>query len=149
MTNLIKRIAFFLIICAMLSLPIWAQEIPLTSDSYDHWCPQWSPDGNWIVYTKWDATGYGQIYKIASAGVEEVGGQSTHGTFHVLPNPFISFARIPGYEQEYFTLYDIAGKAVGKCKGDGIGWDLPAGIYFVVPEKQSMGMSPLRVIKIK
>ena len=57
----------------LLALPLWAQEIPLTSDSYDHNYPQWSPDGNWIVYEK-DATGTGdpQIYKVPSAGGAEV-----------------------------------------------------------------------------
>jgi len=55
----------------LLAGPLWAQEIALTSDSYDHWYPQWSPVGNWIVYMKDDATGYSQICKVPSAGGEE------------------------------------------------------------------------------
>ncbi|TES93528.1 MAG: T9SS type A sorting domain-containing protein [Candidatus Cloacimonadota bacterium] len=54
-----------------LFLPLWAQEIPLTSDSYDHWIPQWSPDGSEIVYQKWDATSYAQIYKVPAGGGTE------------------------------------------------------------------------------
>ena len=54
-----------------LSLPLWAQEIPLTSDSYGHFEPQWSPDGNWVAYYRWDATGNWQIYKVPSAGGAE------------------------------------------------------------------------------
>ncbi|MCK4251015.1 T9SS type A sorting domain-containing protein, partial [candidate division WOR-3 bacterium] len=46
-------------------------ETALTSDSYDHQYPQWSPDGNWIVYRKDDATSYEQIYKVPSAGGTE------------------------------------------------------------------------------
>ena len=59
------------IVCAgilFFFLPLWAQEIPLTSDSYDHHTPQWSPDDNWIVYCKDDATGFYQIYKVPSGG---------------------------------------------------------------------------------
>ncbi|OYD17413.1 hypothetical protein CH333_00990 [candidate division WOR-3 bacterium JGI_Cruoil_03_44_89] len=56
----------------LLGLPLQAGEIPLTSDSFDHYNPQWSPDGNWIVYFKDDATSYFQIYKVPSAGVTEI-----------------------------------------------------------------------------
>ena len=47
-------------------------EIPLTSDSYDHELPQWSPDGSEIAYHKEDATGWRQIYKIPSTGGIEI-----------------------------------------------------------------------------
>jgi len=55
-----------------LFLPLWAQEIPLTSDNADHGDPQWSPDGNWIVYDKYDGIGWLKIYKILSAGGAEI-----------------------------------------------------------------------------
>ena len=55
----------------LLALPLGAQEIPLTSDSYNHYEPQWSPDTNWVVYMKTDVTGYDQIYKVPSAGGTE------------------------------------------------------------------------------
>jgi photosystem II stability/assembly factor-like uncharacterized protein len=37
------------------------------------------------------------------------------------PNPFVSFARIPGHEAEHFALYDITGRMVGTFKGNRIG----------------------------
>ena len=43
-----------------------------TSDDYEHYKAQWSPDGNWIAYYKGDATGHYQIYRISSAGGTEV-----------------------------------------------------------------------------
>lgn len=55
----------------LLAVSLWAQEIPLTSDSYSHFLPQWSPDTNWVVYKKKDATGCDQIYKVSSAGGAE------------------------------------------------------------------------------
>jgi len=72
MCNFIRSISCSLIACVMLSLPLWAQEIPLTSDSLYHDSPQWSPDGDWIVYYKYDATTYWQIYKVPSAGGTEI-----------------------------------------------------------------------------
>jgi hypothetical protein len=37
------------------------------------------------------------------------------------PNPFTSFATVPGRESERFALYDISGRKVGVYKGDRIG----------------------------
>jgi len=65
-----RRVILFAVMLGF-SLPLWAQEIPLTSDSYDHYEPEWSLDGNWIAYERFDATGYYQIYKIPSAGGAE------------------------------------------------------------------------------
>jgi dipeptidyl aminopeptidase/acylaminoacyl peptidase len=33
--------------------------------------PQWSPDGNWIVYYRYDVTGHDHIYKVSSVGGSE------------------------------------------------------------------------------
>jgi hypothetical protein len=65
----------------------------------------------------------------------------------VAPNPFASFAVIPGHEAERFALYDITGRMVGAFRGDRIGEGLKAGVYFLRPEG-SEG-KPLRVIKLR
>jgi hypothetical protein len=64
-----------------------------------------------------------------------------------VPNPFISFARIPGYERDDFTLFDITGKMVGKYKGEKIGEFLPAGVYIAVPQHENI--RPVRIVKIR
>lgn len=48
-----------------------AAETALTFDNYNHEYPEYSPDGNWIAYQKFDATGYYQIYKISAGGGPE------------------------------------------------------------------------------
>ncbi|MFH1514021.1 MAG: T9SS type A sorting domain-containing protein, partial [bacterium] len=42
-------------------------ETVLTSNAYYNYSPQWSPDGNWVVYER-DVPGPRQIYKVSSAG---------------------------------------------------------------------------------
>ena len=46
----------------------------------------------------------------------------------VTPNPFTSFASVPGHSSERFALYDISGRKVGVYRGDRIGEGLPAGV---------------------
>jgi Tol biopolymer transport system component len=43
-------------------------DIQLTNSNCDHHNPQWSPDGNWIVYNRVDATDRNQIYKVDTTG---------------------------------------------------------------------------------
>ena len=65
----------------------------------------------------------------------------------VLPNPFTSFARVPGCEGKRFALYDITGRKVGTYKGDRIGEGLRAGVYFLRPEEKNA--RPVRVVKVR
>ncbi len=65
----------------------------------------------------------------------------------VAPNPFVSFASIPGHEAESFALYDVSGRKVGVYKGDRIGANLSAGIYFLKPE--GIDAKPLRTVKLR
>jgi len=99
-------------------LPLWAQEIPLTSDSYYHYYPQWSPDGNWIVYEKEDATGYPQIYKTSSVGIEETQ-SSIPQLFSLSVKPTITLSSLVVFNYNIkregmvsLRIYDIAGKLV-------------------------------------
>ena len=63
------------------------------------------------------------------------------------PNPFRSFASVPGHESERFALYDLSGKRVGTFPGSRIGSDVPPGIYFLRPGGNSS--KPLQVVKMK
>jgi hypothetical protein len=65
----------------------------------------------------------------------------------VVPNPFVSYSRTPGYEAERFALYDVSGRKVGVYKGDRIGEGLSAGVYFLKPEGQDA--KPLRIVKLR
>jgi hypothetical protein len=52
-------------------------------------------------------------------------------TFKITPNPFTSFATLPGHENERFTLYDNAGRRVGAYWGNRIVEGLSPGVYFL------------------
>jgi photosystem II stability/assembly factor-like uncharacterized protein len=68
-------------------------------------------------------------------------------SFSVVPNPFSSFATLPGHEAERFSLYDISGRKVGVYRGDRIGWDVSPGVYFLRPQKGKV--NPVRVVKVR
>jgi hypothetical protein len=68
-------------------------------------------------------------------------------SFSVVPNPFTSFATLPGHSSERFTLYDISGRRVGTYRGDRIGWGLSVGVYFLRPEGKDG--KPLRIVKVR
>jgi len=63
------------------------------------------------------------------------------------PNPFTSFASVPGHEKERFALYDIEGRQVGTYKDDRVGEGLSPGVHFLRPEGGNA--KPLRVVKVK
>jgi hypothetical protein len=63
------------------------------------------------------------------------------------PNPFISFATLPGHEAERFSLYDISGRRIGTYKGDRIGEGLSPGVYFLRCSNNKD--KPLRIVKIR
>lgn len=63
------------------------------------------------------------------------------------PNPFVSFATIPGHETERFDLFDLRGAKAGIDRGDRIGARLPPGIYFLKPEARDA--AALKVVKLR
>jgi hypothetical protein len=65
----------------------------------------------------------------------------------ICPNPFRSFASVPGHSSERFALYGISGRKVGVYKGDRIGEGLSSGVYFLRPEGKDA--KPLRVVKVR
>jgi hypothetical protein len=68
-------------------------------------------------------------------------------SFSVVPNPFTSFAAVPGHEAERFSLYDVSGRKKGVFRGDRIGSGLSAGVYFLRPQEGNA--KPVRVVKVR
>jgi len=101
----------------------------------------------------WSVGSYGMVLGWREAGVSGVETQPEGkrkiavGRIKAYPNPFVSFARVAGHEKDKFALYDVTGRRVGTYKGDRIGADVSAGIYFLTAEGKEAG--PTRIVKIK
>ncbi len=100
-------------------------------------------DGNYEIYYKRNPTG--------NSGMEESSGSfyplTSNLSFSVVPNPFTSFAILPGHEAERFSLYDVSGRKVGVYRGDRIGWGVSPGVYFLRAEKGDR--RPVRIVKLR
>jgi len=97
------------------------------------------------------AANYDWFHLTALTGVEEENkgfeGSRVQG-FKITPNPFASFARVPGHEGERFALYDVSGRQVGTYKGDRIGDGLAPGVYFL-KGMGNAGAAPVRIVKVR
>jgi hypothetical protein len=134
---------------------LWTRIYGGAGDDYGRSVQQTS-DGGYVVAGETSSFGNGsQVYLIktdanGSSGVEErTEGrrQKAEGRLTAKPNPFTSFAAIPGHEAERFSLYDISGRKVGTYKGDRVGEGLSPGVYFLRPEDQSA--KPVRIVKVR
>jgi len=90
------------------------------------------------------------FHLVARTGVEEENkgfeGSRVQG-FKINPNPFTSFATLPGHEAERFSLYDVSGRKVGTYRGDRVGEGLAPGVYFLRSSESKD--KPLRVVKVR
>jgi len=97
--------------------------------------------GSDVYLIKTDANG--------SSGVDEkaVSSPISRPAFSVRPNPFASFAKVPGHKAERFSLYDVSGRKVGTYRGDRVGEGLGQGVYFL--RSSDSKEKPLRIVKVK
>jgi hypothetical protein len=91
------------------------------------------------VYYKYGENNFGVI--------ETKNSNNYINNLYVIPNPFTSFTQAPNYEKEDFNLCDVSGRMVGKYKSAKIGENLPAGVYFIIP--QDRALNPVRIVKIR
>ncbi|GEM_PF-1231777 len=91
----------------------------------------------WLASTR-DFSGVAEQKKVEGSKVQ---------AYTATPNPFRSFAAVPGHESERFALYDLSGKRVGTYLGNRIGSDVSPGIYFLRPGGSNP--RPLPVVKVK
>jgi len=135
---------------------LWTRTYGGASSDYGFSVRQ-TTDGGYIVAGWTFSFGNGaQVYLIKtdslgrSTGVEETTkerGQKLEVRMTVKPNPFTSFAKVPGQEKETFELYDIAGRRVGTYKGERIGWDTGPGVYFLRTSGKTT--TPVRIVKVR
>lgn len=73
--------------------------------------------------------------------------QTADAGFRVCPNPFVSFAAIPGREKERLDVHDASGRRVGTYQGAKLGEDLEPGVYFTGPAGRRTFL--LKVVKTR
>jgi hypothetical protein len=118
-------------------------KIPLFAASFTDQDHGWSIGGFGLTL------GYGRAgqYGVEQGGPDKDRDFASLNRVRALPNPFVSYARVPGHEKERFALYDVSGRRVGTYTGERIGADIGSGVYFLMAE--NTGSAPVRVVKIR
>lgn len=134
----------------------WEADVRLTDDSLRSIWPGITT-GDSVVHVLWtdDRPGIYQIFYKRNPtgnphGIKEIAGHRSvymKSVLHAIPNPFVSFTTIPGYENDLFTVYDINGMYRGLYHGARIAEFLPSGVYFV--QNKNNNGSIARIVKIE
>jgi len=134
----------------------WSSDVNLTNDTNNSVGPSVALSGTG-VHVLWCDTrdGNAEIYYVrnpnGNSGVEEASGRfqplTSNLSISVVPDPFTSFASVPGHFAESFALYDIAGRLVGTYKGNRIGEGLVPGVYFIRAESREGKLA--RIVKVR
>jgi hypothetical protein len=134
---------------------LWTRNYGGTDYDYGRSVQQ-TTDGGYVIAGQTNSFGNStQVYLVktdanGNVGVETPVRQLDGSTVRQLkatPNPFTSFATLPGHEGERFSLYDVSGRRVGTYRGDRVGEGLAPGVYFLREKKGSE--APVRVVKIR
>jgi len=133
----------------------WDTDLRLTNDSLRSFWPGVAVSDS-VVHVLWcdDRPGVYQIYykRNPTGNPYAVAEYSTphlekHRSLIITPNPFTLHATAIGRESESFIIYDICGQRVCTVRGNEIGKDCAAGVYFV--ESISNRNDIARIVKTK
>jgi len=133
----------------------WSGEERLSYGRYNSTYPSISAIDS-MVHVVWtdSRSGNPEIYyarnPTGNSGNEErteAGGQRLEVRVMAKPDPFVSYATVPGRETEYFEVYDVSGRKVGTYLGDRIGQNIGPGVYFLRPVDKKA--APVRIVKIR
>ena len=133
---------------------LWTRTYGGASQGWGKFVHQTTDEGYIVAGSCSYSGGYPDIYLIktdanGNVGVETAGvrGQGLGVRLTAKPNPFTSFAILPGHEAERFSLYDVSGRKVGTFRGDRVGEGLAPGVYFL--RSSDSRDKPLRIVKVR